>query len=79
MIVKCLTCTKYFDDVFRDTGCPHNTFNANDGKNNFKHYTESWLANHSPRKGNTNLSGGHTLKPEYDIYQEWLNKNRIRI
>ncbi len=74
MIIKCLYCNKYFDDQFRLWQCPHNTFMANDGQNNFKFYPEAWLADHSPlltpRKGEA--------KSEYNVYQEWLDKNRIR-
>lgn len=74
MIVKCLDCNKYFDDRFRVTMCPHETFMANDGQNNFKHYPESWLEECSPamtpRKGEA--------KSEYNVYQEWLDGNRIR-
>lgn len=41
MIVQCSTCQRHFDDEFRDTGCPHDTFAANDGYNNFAHHPES--------------------------------------
>ncbi len=44
MIVKCNTCRKYFDDEFRMTYCPHDTFAANDGNNNFWHHPESHLS-----------------------------------
>lgn len=43
MIVYCLTCRKRYDDEFRWTLCPHNTFAANDGNNNFAHHPESFL------------------------------------
>lgn len=38
MIVTCEVCKKFYDDEFRDTQCPHDTFSANDGHNNFKHH-----------------------------------------
>jgi hypothetical protein len=44
MIVKCEKCHRDFDDEFRDTGCPHSTFAANDGKNHFKHYPGSYIS-----------------------------------
>jgi len=43
VIVKCETCKRRFDDEYRWTICPHNTFTANDGKNNFAHHPESYL------------------------------------
>ena len=45
MIVECETCKKHFDDEFRVTYCPHHTFSANDGRNNFKHYPGSYISN----------------------------------
>lgn len=44
MIVDCLNCSASFDDEFRTTICPHGTFAANDGKNNFAHHPESHLS-----------------------------------
>lgn len=69
MIIKCLTCAQYYDDEFRDTGCPHVTFPANDGHNNFKHYMQSWLSDHAPVAGTA----------EYRVYREWLFKNKVRL
>jgi hypothetical protein len=43
MIVKCWICGKRFDDCYRTTICPHETFAANDGNNNFAHHPESFL------------------------------------
>jgi hypothetical protein len=43
MIIQCEKCKKHFDDEYRWTICPHETFAANDGKNNFAHYPESYL------------------------------------
>lgn len=37
----CSKCAAYFDDEFRTTVCPHGTFPANDGSNNFAHHPES--------------------------------------
>jgi hypothetical protein len=36
------------DDAFRYTICPHPTFAANDGQNNFAHHPESYLATAPP-------------------------------
>jgi hypothetical protein len=44
MIVKCSKCKRHFDDEFRLTFCPHDTFAANDGCNNFAYYPESYLS-----------------------------------
>ncbi len=41
MIVLCATCGTCFDDVYRWTFCPHDTFAANDGHNHFAHHPES--------------------------------------
>lgn len=43
MIVQCEECKLKYDDEFRIITCPHDTFLANDGQNNFKHYTHSYL------------------------------------
>lgn len=43
MIVTCEKCGRRFDDEFRVTYCPHDTFAANDGNNNFAHHPESYL------------------------------------
>jgi hypothetical protein len=32
-----------FEDKYRSTICPHDTFAANDGKNNFAHHPEAFL------------------------------------
>ena len=61
MILQCIECCKYFDDEFRSCNCPHDTFAANDGQNNFKHYTESWLSEQPPI--------ARTAE-----YREWLKK-----
>ena len=42
MIVKCLDCQVWYDDEFRWTHCPHDTFAANDGRNLFTHHPESY-------------------------------------
>ena len=44
MIVTCTRgCGKRFDDEYRTTICPHETFAANDGQNNFAHHPEAYL------------------------------------
>lgn len=43
MIVFCEKCQSTYDDVYRWTICPHDTFMANDGQNNFAHHPESYL------------------------------------
>jgi hypothetical protein len=48
VIVQCKICRKFLDDAFRYTICPHPTFAANDGQNNFAHHPESYLATAPP-------------------------------
>lgn len=79
MIVKCDQCAKFYDDQFRNTDCPHDTFLANDGQNNFKYYPESWLALHMPRRGFYCPSFQAGGQSEHDKYQEWLEKNKVKI
>jgi hypothetical protein len=43
MIVRCDDCGMWFEDVFRNTICPHEAFPANDGKNNFKVHDDAYL------------------------------------
>ncbi len=43
MNITCPTCQAIFDDQYRLTLCPHDTFAANDGNNNFQHHPESTL------------------------------------
>ena len=43
MIIQCGDCGRRFDDEYRWTICPHETFAANDGRNNFAHHPESHL------------------------------------
>lgn len=73
MIVKCEECPKYYDDEFRDTTCPHNTFLANDGQNNFKHYPEAWLSDKHPDNAQNAIPLGESTS-----YQNWLNENEIK-
>lgn len=82
MIIKCPDCPKYFDDEFRDTVCPHNTFLANDGRNKFKHYPDSWLDNYEPRVV-TNKPHPLAIKlgmqvSEHDAYEQWRSENGIK-
>lgn len=65
MIVQCSECSKYYDDEFRNTSCPHDTFLANDGENNFKHYSEAWLSDRPPMAAT-------------GAYRKWLEKNKIK-
>lgn len=44
MIVFCSICSRLYDDEFRLTFCPHDTFPANDGHNNFSQHPESVLS-----------------------------------
>jgi hypothetical protein len=44
MIVTCPDCRVRFDDAYRWTICPHETFAANDGQNNFAHHPEAHLS-----------------------------------
>jgi hypothetical protein len=44
MIVQCEECLRHYDDEFRNTFCPHDTFLANDGHNNFAHHPESYIS-----------------------------------
>jgi hypothetical protein len=48
MIIRCRECEKYFDDEYRTTICPHETFPANDGENRFAHHPESYLSSSAP-------------------------------
>jgi hypothetical protein len=50
VIILCSECHRRFDDQFRWTICPHQTFAANDGQNNFAHHPESFRsAEEAPR------------------------------
>jgi hypothetical protein len=44
----CPNCDTRYDDTFRLTICPHETFAANDGQNNFSHHPESFIVENSP-------------------------------
>lgn len=48
MIVYCPKCEYYYDDEFRWTLCPHATFLANDGANNFKYHPSSYRSREHP-------------------------------
>jgi hypothetical protein len=48
MIIRCQACNKYFEDVFRSVMCPHDTFMANDGNNNFAKHEDSYLSQTAP-------------------------------
>jgi hypothetical protein len=44
VIIECPDCKREFEDIYRSTICPHETFAANDGKNNFAHHAEAYLS-----------------------------------
>lgn len=46
MIIQCKGCSAKFDDELRTTICPHGTFMANDGQNNFRRHTESLITHY---------------------------------
>lgn len=48
MIVKCLECGVHYEDVYRDTDCPHKAFPANDGDNNFVVHDDAYLSVETP-------------------------------
>lgn len=77
MIIKCEHCSKFYDDQFRSTVCPHDTFSANDGQNNFRHYPESWLADKEPSR-ESHGDKFNIMASEFDLYQQWLNENKIK-
>ena len=55
MIVQCTLCDCYYDDEFRLTFCPHDTFAANDGNNNFAYHDDSYLFDPSGRGQDTDI------------------------
>jgi hypothetical protein len=79
MIIQCDKCQKYYDDEFRDTSCPHDTFLANDGQNNFKHYVGAWLAYHMPKRGFSDPAFEQGLASEHDRYEAWRQNNKVNI
>ena len=58
MIAQCDSCKRYFDNEFRLTYCPHGTFAANDGNNNFVHHPESYLSEVPKRAQEVTDDGG---------------------
>lgn len=50
MIVQCKKCNMWFEDVYRDTICPHLAFYANDGHNNFAIHFNAYLDSTPPDK-----------------------------
>jgi hypothetical protein len=63
MIVGCLNCGRDYDDEFRWSICPHETFAANDGQNNFEHHPESYLGP-APR---SSLTEAYNLSPQWPL------------
>lgn len=49
MIVQCGKCLVYYDDEFRFTFCPHDTFAANDGHNNFEYHNDAYRSLGKPK------------------------------
>lgn len=45
MIIKCTSCPKWFEDVFRSIAFP-----ANDGNNNFAVHDDAYLSDDAPPK-----------------------------
>ena len=43
MIVLCDGCGMWYDDEYRWTICPHQTFAANNGNNNFVHNDQAYI------------------------------------
>lgn len=52
MIVKCEACSQEFDDEFRSTICPHDTFYANNGRNEFAHHPKAFLSSDTTTERN---------------------------
>jgi hypothetical protein len=48
MIIRCAKCDLWFEDVYRDTSCPHTAFPANDGDNNFVVHDDAYLSVETP-------------------------------
>jgi hypothetical protein len=65
VIVTCGNCRIRFDDEFRTTICPHGTFAANDGQNNFTHHPEAFLGTEPESPQGWILEWG----PADEIYQ----------
>jgi NTP pyrophosphatase (non-canonical NTP hydrolase) len=68
MIVRCDICKFSFEDEYRSHCCPHETFAANDGRNNFAHHPGSYLGA---------ANGGNGLGPKVLEYAH--NGRRIDI
>lgn len=48
MIVQCVKCSKYYDDEWRITSCPHYAFLANQGDNTFRRNDSAYLDDAPP-------------------------------
>lgn len=73
MIVKCEQCQAEYDDEFRDTGCPHGTFLANNGNNTFREHPQAYLST-DPR---TSPSYAAPLLDMEDSF-DWAALQRLR-
>lgn len=66
MIRQCETCMKFYDDEFRGTLCPHATFPANNGHNEFAKVEESYLGEAmAPRCQHEIADGSYLLLTVY--------------
>lgn len=79
MIIQCDQCKKYYDDEFRNTTCPHDTFLANDGQNNFKHYNDAWLNDNLPKRGFSDPAFEQGKESEFDRYEAWRFNNKVKL
>lgn len=57
MKVWCPNCGACYEDIYRLKICPHDTFAANDGKNNFAHHPEALLIPPPPELTTINKGG----------------------
>lgn len=48
MIKPCADCQRWFEDQYRSTICPHQTFPANNGNNVFMHHGDAYLSDTPP-------------------------------
>ncbi len=48
MIRQCDNCKKWYEDVYRDIGCPHDAFPANDGTNKSTVHRGAYLSPTKP-------------------------------
>jgi Methyltransferase domain len=77
MIAQCLECGAKFEDEYRSTICPHETFPTNDGNNNFTIHESAYLSSEKQSGEQFDsdyfLHGKQTGKSLYENYR-WLPK-----